>query len=288
MSNEIATQNTQTPAPAPAPVNLAAETAGTKALQNMELQAQAMGNAMKIAEAMCSTAMVPKTYQGKPADGAAAILYGAELGLNAIQSLQQIMVINGKPGIETRTAVALLKNHGYDVREVEGSDESVTVEGRGPNGEHEVSTWDMARATKAGYTSNALYKKIPHQMLYAKAAMEVARKIAPHVLSGIAYSTEELKLDQPVKMQAQRMDVKGERGADAVRAALAAKKKQEPVVEDVLSKLLASVQQADSVDQLKEIMNPEGERTKLTPEEDQQILDAADARLADLTTEGAQ
>lgn len=287
MSNEIATQNTQTPAPAP--VNLAAETAGTKALQNMELQAQAMGNAMKIAEAMCGTKMVPKAYQGQPADGAAAILYGAELGLNAIQSLQQIMVINGKPGIETRTAVALLKNHGYDVREVEGSDESVTVEGRGPNGEHEVSTWDMARATKAGYTSNALYKKIPHQMLYAKAAMEVARKIAPHVLSGIAYSTEELRLDQPVTMQAQRMDVKGERGADAVRAALAAKKKQEPVVvDDVLSKLLASVQQADSVDRLKQIMNPEGERTKLTPEEDQQILDAADARLADLTTEGAQ
>lgn len=285
MSNEIATQNTQTPAPAP--VNLAAETAGTKALQNMELQAQAMGNAMKIAEAMCSTAMVPKTYQGKPADGAAAILYGAELGLNAIQSLQQIMVINGKPGIETRTAVALLKNHGYDVREVEGSDESVTVEGRGPNGEHEVSTWDMARATKAGYTSNALYKKIPHQMLYAKAAMEVARKIAPHVLSGIAYSTEELKLDQPVTMQAQRMDVKGERGADAVRAALAAKKKQEPV-DDVFTHLLASVQQADSVDKLKQIMRPDGERTKLTPEEDQQILDAADARLADLTTEGAQ
>lgn len=283
MSNEIATQNTQTPAP----VNLAAETAGTKALQNMELQAQAMGNAMKIAEAMCSTAMVPKTYQGKPADGAAAILYGAELGLNAIQSLQQIMVINGKPGIETRTAVALLKNHGYDVREVEGSDESVTVEGRGPNGEHEVSTWDMTRATKAGYTSNALYKKIPHQMLYAKAAMEVARKIAPHVLSGIAYSTEELKLDQPVKMQAQRMDVKGERGADAVRAALAAKKQQDPV-DDVFTHLLASVQQADSIDKLKEIMNPNGERTKLTPEEDQQILDAADARLADLTTEGAQ
>lgn len=282
MSNEIATTNTT-----PAPVSMAAETAGTKALQNMELQAQAMGNAMKIAEAMCSTAMVPKTYQGQPADGAAAILYGAELGLNAIQSLQQIMVINGKPGIETRTAVALLKNHGYDVREVEGSDESVTVEGSGPNGEHEVSTWDMARATKAGYTSNALYKKIPHQMLYAKAAMEVARKIAPHVLSGIAYSTEELRLDQPVTMQAQRMDVKGERGADAVRAALAAKKQQEPV-DDVLTGLLAKVEQADSIDTLKQIMNPEGERTKLTPEEDQQILDAADARLADLTTEGAQ
>lgn len=206
----------------------AAQSMGTQALQNMEQQAQAMGNAMKIAEAMCSTDMVPKQYKNKPADGAAAILYGAELGLNAIQSLQQIMVINGKPGIETRTAVALLKKHGYEVRTVETSDKAVTVEGIGPNGEHEVSTWTIQRAETAGYTSNALYKKIPQQMLYAKAAMEVARKIAPHVLSGIAYSVEELRLE-PVKAQATRMDV--QRGADGVRAALAAKKNPEPAPE---------------------------------------------------------
>ena len=209
----------------------AAQSMGTQALQNMEQQAQAMGNAMKIAEAMCSTDMVPKQYKNKPADGAAAILYGAELGLNAIQSLQQIMVINGKPGIETRTAVALLKKHGYEVRTVETSDKAVTVEGIGTNGEHEVSTWTIERAETAGYTSNALYKKIPQQMLYAKAAMEVARKIAPHVLSGIAYSVEELRLE-PVKAQATRMDV--QRGADGVRAALAAKQQEpEPAPESV-------------------------------------------------------
>ncbi|MGV3282667.1 hypothetical protein [Corynebacterium sp. 11254D000AR] len=211
--------------PAPMAAASTTETDGTRALQNLEAQAQAMGNAMKIAEAMCSTAMVPKQFQGKPADGAAAILYGAELGLNAIQSLQQIMVINGKPGIETRTAVALLKNQGYEIRTVESSDESVTVEGVGPRGEHEVSTWDMKRATTAGYTSNSLYKKIPAQMLYSKAAMEVARKIAPHVLSGIGYSTEELRLDA-VNMTAARRD--DSRGVSQVRAALAAKKKEHP------------------------------------------------------------
>lgn len=213
------------------------ETTGTRALQNLQAQAQAMGNAMKIAEAMCSTHMVPKAFQGKPADGAAAILYGAELGLNAIQSLQQIMVINGKPGIETRTAVALLKRHGYEVRTVESSDKSVTVEGVGPRGEHEVSTWDIKRATTAGYMSNPLYKKIPAQMLYAKAAMEVARKIAPHVLSGIAYSTEELRLDA-INMTATRTDE--QRGLGQVRAALAARKPQPDDTED------AEVTEADT------------------------------------------
>lgn len=196
----------------------AAQSIGTQALQNLEEQAKAMGNAMTIANAMCSTGMVPKQYKDKPEDGAAAILYGAELGLNAIQSLQQIMVINGKPGIETRTAVALLKKHGYEVRTVETSDESVTVEGIGPNGEHEISTWTMTRAQTAGYTSNSLYKKIPQQMLYSKAAMEVARKIAPHVLSGIAYSVEELRLE-PVKMTATRKTPVKAGGMDALEAA---------------------------------------------------------------------
>lgn len=207
----------------------APQSMGTQALQNLEEQAKAMGNAMTIANAMCSTGMVPKQYKDKPEDGAAAILYGAELGLNAIQSLQQIMVINGKPGIETRTAVALLKKHGYEVRTVETSDESVTVEGIGPNGEHEISTWTMTRAQTAGYTSNSLYKKIPQQMLYAKAAMEVARKTAPHVLSGIAYSVEELRLE-PVKMTATRKPPVKARGMDALEAA--AMDEPEPTSQD--------------------------------------------------------
>lgn len=265
--------------PAPMAAASTTETAGTRSLQNLESQAQAMGNAMKIAEAMCSTAMVPKQFQGKPADGAAAILYGAELGLNAIQSLQQIMVINGKPGIETRTAVALLKNQGYEIRTVESSDESVTVEGVGPRGEHEVSTWDMKRATTAGYTSNSLYKKIPAQMLYSKAAMEVARKIAPHVLSGIGYSTEELRLDA-VNMTASRRD--DARGMGQVRAALAAKKEQE-VQEGQDAPALSNVERVQAVTSREELDNLMRElQTQAHPVEWAELVDAANAKAEEL------
>lgn len=261
---------------APAP-----QSAGTKALQNLEAQAQAMGNAMRIAEAMCSTDMVPKQFKNKPADGAAAILYGAELGLNAIQSLQQIMVINGKPGIETRTAVSLLKDHGYEVRTVESTPESVTVEGIGPRGEHEISTWTMQRAHTAGYTSNSLYKKIPEQMLYAKAAMEVARKIAPHVLSGIAYSTEELQLDR-VNMTATRTG-QAERGSEGVRAVLAARKPEpapaaEPEAEQgsPFTGAVAEIEAAKAQDDLGPIMNRY--QNELAAEEYQDLVEVANQR----------
>lgn len=189
------------------------------ALDNLQQQVAAMDAASRLAGALCSTAMVPKQYQGKPDDGAAAILYGAELGMNPIQSLQNVMVINGKPGVEARTMVALLKTKGYRVETVEQSDTKVTVRGVAPDGHEETSTWTIDRAAQAGYTSNALYKKIPAQMLWAKAATEVCRKIAPDVLLGIAYSTEELRLEGAVKATATRKD-RPSRGSSGLRAAL--------------------------------------------------------------------
>lgn len=260
---------------------------GTLAMLNLEQQAAAMQNALTIAQAMCSTQMVPKAFFRKPEDGAAAIMYGAELGLNAMQSLQQIMVINGKPGIETRTAVALLKKHGYIIRTVATSDESVTVEGTGPMGEHEEATWDISRATKAGYTSNKLYQTIPQQMLYAKAAMEVARKIAPHVLSGIAYSAEELRLEeQPLKATAKRMDSR--RGAGAVMAALA--KKPDAPQEDegqVVDETNwdAAINACETIDALQEVM--QRAQSTVSAEQWDTLCEQANAKSAELTG-GAQ
>ena len=118
--------------------------------------------------------------------------------------------------------VALLKGKGYKFKTVESSDESVTVRGVAPSGEQESSTWTIDRAKKAGYTSNKRYQTDPQAMLYAKAASEVSRRLAPNVLLGIKYAAEDLELE-PVKMNATRQDV----AAQAVSAP-APKMRQEP------------------------------------------------------------
>lgn len=196
-SNELATVGEQS-------IDIPSVETSSDALDSLMRQAKAMSAAHELGTAMAETAMVPKHFQGKPGDCAAAILYGAELGLNAIQSLQNIMVINGKPGIEARTMVALVKRRGYRVEAVESGPESVTVRGTSPAGTEETSTWTMARAKTAGFTTNALYMKIPEQMLYAKAATEVCRKLAPDVLLGMPYSVEELRLE-PVRVESTRV-----------------------------------------------------------------------------------
>lgn len=191
-------------------------------LNDLMRQAEAMSAAHKLATVLCNTQMVPQTFRGKPDDGAAAILYGAELGLKPQQALQQVFVVHGQPAIYARTMVALLKGKGYKFETVESTDESVTVRGTAPSGEQETSTWTLDRAKKAGYTSNKKYQTDPQAMLYAKAASEVSRRLAPDVLLGIKYAAEDLELE-PVKMSATRQDV-----AQQALAAPAPKKKQQP------------------------------------------------------------
>jgi len=176
-------------------------------VSQLVVHAQNMSAAKQLADALCATDMVPAHYKGKAANGAAAILYGEEIGLNPIQSLQNIFIVQGKPAIYARTAVALVRRHGVKVRTVSSSDESVTVSAE-RDGQVEESTWDIARATKAGYLSNAKYKSNPQEMLYSKAAMEVCRKIAPDVLLGIAHSGEELELEAPVRVESSRIGLK--------------------------------------------------------------------------------
>ena len=179
---------------------------GPAALGRLMEQADAMSAALKLGSAIAGTDLAPKDYKGKPENAAIAILYGAELGLSAIQSVQQIFVVQGRPAIYARTMVALVMRHGYRVRTESSTDESVTVVGTAPDGTTETSTWTFERAKKAGYTTNKKYETDPQAMLYAKATSEVCRKLAPDVLLGIPHSREELELESaPVRVESQRV-----------------------------------------------------------------------------------
>lgn len=191
--------------------------------------AAVMVDAHALAKAVASTQMIPKHFQGKPDECAAAMLYGASLGLDPMQSVRQIYVVHGQAALYARAMAALVMGAGHQVWTVASSDESVTVaaQRKGSN-RAEQATWDIARAAKAKYTSNDKYKTDPQAMLYAKAVSEVCRKIAPDVLSGI-YSVEELQMES---VQSEVVSVQRHAGAssaaDRMAAALGAKSEPEP------------------------------------------------------------
>jgi hypothetical protein len=48
---------------------------------------------------LADSELVPKDYRGKPANVAVAIQMGAELGITAMQAIQNIAVVNGRPSV---------------------------------------------------------------------------------------------------------------------------------------------------------------------------------------------
>jgi hypothetical protein len=93
--------------------------------------------------------------------------------------------------------VALVLAAGHEVWTVSKSDASVTVAGRRRGSSHVIEeTWTTARAAKAGYTNNKKYQTDPQSMLYARAASDVCRQVAPDALAGLAYSVEEVELNE--------------------------------------------------------------------------------------------
>lgn len=205
------------------------------ARQMLLAHAEMMQTAHNLAVPMVNTQMVPARFRGKAEDATAAILYGAELGLNPIQSLQRIIPIHGMPSLEARTMVALLKARGYKIRTTAQSDESVTVLGIDLDGEEYTATWTIQRAIKAGYVpeldertgkyktnangklvGNEKYLTDPQAMLKAKAQSEVCRDMAPDVLLGISYTSEELQSenwDSGATLAAQQVQAPKGRGA---------------------------------------------------------------------------
>ena len=163
----------------------------------IQTAAQDMNGAMTVANGIVGTSFVPQHFRGKAEEAAAAILYGATLGFDPLTSLQQLYSIGGKPALYSRAMVAVVLSKGHKIWTVEDTPTSVTVAGQRKGSENvEQITWTIDRAKNAGYTSNANYKKDPHAMLYARASGDVARRIAPDALLGLAYSAEELQLGE--------------------------------------------------------------------------------------------
>lgn len=143
--------------------------------------------AHKIATAICATAFVPQHFRNKPDEGAAAILRGQSLGLDPMQSLAAFYVVNGNVGMAAETMVALLISHGHSVWTEDSSDEAVTVAGHRRGSERvQKVTITIDQAKRAGWaTGQNNYSKTPSDMLYARAATRLCRRVAPDSLRGI-------------------------------------------------------------------------------------------------------
>lgn len=76
-----------------------------------DLAPQNIDQAMQLAKMISQSQLCPKEYKGKPEDTLVAMMQGHEIGLNPLQSIQNIAVINGRPSIWGDAMIGLVQNH---------------------------------------------------------------------------------------------------------------------------------------------------------------------------------
>lgn len=177
---KAAAKTTPNPAPTPAP-GFSYITAG---LQE---------RADYIARLAPST-ILPTAYRGNAANAFVAAETGAALGLEPLQALASIAVINGRATLSSDLMAAVIRRAGHTLRIVENSPESVTatlIRADDKAFKFEV-TWDKDKAMKAGlWGQKGPWSQYPTQMLRARAITEVARQGASEALMGMIYSPED-------------------------------------------------------------------------------------------------
>lgn len=165
---------------------------------DLEVWARQAKSAAVYAEAVCSTTMAPAAYRGKPAEAAAAILAGAELGFSPMASLRAFDNIQGTPAPKAMTLRAVVQAAGHEVVIEESSNERAVVSGRRKGTDTwQTSVWDVPRAQAlAQFKTNPNYKTNLAQMLCARATAEVCRWVASDAIMGMPYAAEEI--DGPI------------------------------------------------------------------------------------------
>ncbi len=171
---------------------------GTQALQRKQdadidpFEPQDWKGLLALADMVSKTDFAPKDFRAKPEACAIAMLYGKQLGVPALQALQNVCVINGRPSAygDLFWAVILSQPDLEDVEEQEGDNQAtVTLKRRGRK--PRTVTFTQQDAVTAGLWKKAgPWTQYPKAMLLWRARTICGKAVFPDRLKGITSSYE--------------------------------------------------------------------------------------------------
>lgn len=168
--------------------------------QSFSLAPQSIDEAIRFAEIMSKSNLVPKDFSGNVGNILVAVQWGMELGLQPMQAMQNIAVINGRPSLWGDAVIALVKSSPACEYVVEETSDDMAVCRVKRHGEPEQSrTFTKADALKAGLLNKAgPWTQYPKRMLQMRARSWALRDVFPDVLRGMPIA-EELQDMVPMK-----------------------------------------------------------------------------------------
>jgi len=170
---------------------------------NYTFMPTSLDEAVKLAQFLAKSTIVPKHFADNPANCFVAMQWGAEIGLRPLQALQNIAVINNRPGLFGDAGKALLLANGCQIQEDDGETVrqqgyarcTITRRGRAPVSR--TFSLEDARAAKL-LEKDGPWKQYPYRQLAWRAFWFAARDAAADILRGMA-GVEELADYQPAE-----------------------------------------------------------------------------------------
>lgn len=174
---------------------------------------------MTLAEMMAKSDLVPKDYKLKPGNIIIAVQMGAEIGLQPMQAIQGIAVINGKPAVYGDAGKGLLLANGCTIEE-----DDIELIKKNKRARCKISRKGRPPVERTFSEENAKVAKLwqkegpwtnyPERQMAWRAFWFAARDAASDILKGLA-GAEELMDYTPEK------DVTPQRATDRVEAQVA-------------------------------------------------------------------
>lgn len=156
------------------------------------LTPKSLDEAMRFAELLCKSSIVPKDFQGNPGNILVAVQWGMELGLQPMQAMQNIAVINGRPALWGDAVIALVRSSPvceYIYETDDGTTATCRVKRRGE--EEQVRTFSMDDAKTAGLAGKSgPWSQYPKRMRQMRARAFALRDVFPDVLRGMPLAEE--------------------------------------------------------------------------------------------------
>jgi hypothetical protein len=164
----------------------------TNTPQHFDLSPRSLEEAMKFAEVLADSSIVPKDFIGKPGNVLVAIQWGMELGLKPMQAMQNIAVINGRPSLWGDAVLALVLASPLCEYIEEWEDNGVAyckVKRRGKP--EDIQRFGNEEAKQAGLLGKqGPWTQYPQRMKKMRARSFAVRDNFADVLKGIAIAEE--------------------------------------------------------------------------------------------------
>jgi hypothetical protein len=157
--------------------------------------------ALRLADLMAKSDLVPKEYKDKPANVLIAVAMGAEVGLSPMQALQTIAVIGGRPTLWGDGLLGLVQAHpDYEWHDENQSTEIMGVctikrKGAPPH----TSTFSKEDASRAGlWNKSGPWQQYPMRMLKLRARAFALRDQFSDAIRGLTSAEEAIDIAEMI------------------------------------------------------------------------------------------